>query len=336
MQEEGWLHRDIKPNNLILSASGVKLIDFNIAARASQAGITMTGTPGYMLPSVGFMRWNTEGDLFATAIVLYELVTGHHPYPERQPGSAEATDPRQYVPELSPAFAELLLRAVSCADTVHYHSAHRFRRDLLDLDEEYLRLCRLQPAGWTCSWTRDEIGRPNYNPYVTRLLKLYSQAQRDNSGTRGLDEIARLTYVQTRLDLALQPAILDGQYRLVIITGNAGDGKTAFIQSLEKAVEGLGGKIEHPTSNASRFQHRGLQFIANYDGSQDEGAERANDQVLSEFFAAFDDSHFAAVGSTTPVHLIAINEGRLVDFFSDLWTVSTNASTAVQNFQTAW
>ena len=97
-----------------------------------------------MLPSVGFMRWNTEGDLFATAIVLYELVTGHHPYPERQPGSAEATDPRQYVPELSPAFAELLLRAVSCADTVHYHSAHRFRSDLLDLDEEYLQALPLQ------------------------------------------------------------------------------------------------------------------------------------------------------------------------------------------------
>ena len=165
------------------------------------------------------------------------------------------------------------------------------------------------------------------------MLKLYSQAQRDNSGTRGLDEIARLTYVQTRLDRALQPAILDGQYRLVIITGNAGDGKTAFIQSLEKAVEGLGGKIEHPTSNASRFQHHGLHFIANYDGSQDEGAERANDQVLSEFFAAFDDTHFATVGSATPVHLIAINEGRLVDFFSDLWTVSQNTSTSAQEFQ---
>jgi len=334
LQQEGWLHRDIKPNNLILSASGVKLIDFNIAARASQAGITMTGTPGYMLPAVGFMRWNTEGDLFATAIVLYELVTGHHPYPDRQPGSDEPTDPRKYVPELTPAFVDLLLRAVSCADTVHYHSAHRFRTDLLDLDGEYLQAVPVPVAPSKIKLDPDEIGRPNYNPYVTRLLKLYSQAQGDNSGTRGLDEIARLTYVQTRLDQALQPAILDGQYRLVIITGNAGDGKTAFIQSLEKAVEGLGGKIEHPTSNASRFQHRGLPFVANYDGSQDEGAERANDQVLSEFFAAFDDHHFAGIGTATPVHLIAINEGRLVDFFSDLWLVQPESvSPTTQRFQ---
>jgi len=332
LQEEGWLHRDIKPSNLILSPAGVKLIDFNIAARASQVHNTMTGTPGYMLPSVGFMRWNTEGDLFATAIVLYELVTGHHPYPESQPGSAEATDPRLYVPELTPAFAELLLRAVSCADTVLYHSARRFRNDLLDLEEEYLQALPTSAGHLDLKLEASEVGRSNYNPYVTRLLKLYSQAQRDNSGTRGLDEIARLTYVQTRLDRALQPSILDGQYRLVIITGNAGDGKTAFIQSLEKTVEELGGKIEHPTSNASRFQHRGLQFVANYDGSQDEGAERVNDQVLNEFFAVFSDAKFASVGNTTPVHLIAINEGRLVDFFSDLWTVGKDTSTPAQDF----
>ena len=332
LQQEGWLHRDIKPNNLMLSQSGVKLIDFNIAARASQARITVTGTPGYMLSSVGYMPWSTEGDLFATAIVLYELVTGHHPYPDRQPGSAEATDPRKYVPEISQSFANLLMRSVSCADTVHYHSAHRFRSDLLDLEEDYLQALASPLGRQDLQLDPDEIGRPNYNPYVTRLLKLYSQARRDNSGTRGLDEIARLTYVQTRLDLALQPAILDGQYRLVIITGNAGDGKTAFIQSLEKTVEGLGGKIEHPTSNASRFQHRGLHFVANYDGSQDEGADRANDQVLNEFFAAFEDTRFANIGSTTPVHLIAINEGRLVDFFSELWAVNGGPATPAQNF----
>lgn len=333
LQNEGWLHRDIKPNNLVLSASGIKLIDFNIAARASQAGNTMTGTPGYMLPSVGYMRWNTEGDLFATAIVLYELITGHHPYPDEQPGSAEATDPRKYVPELSPAFAELLLKGVSCSDKVHYNSAHQFRNDLLDLEEEYLQALPLPVLKTGLQLEENELNRPNYNPYVTRLLKLYSQAQRDNSGTRGLDQIAQLTYVQTRLDRVLQPAILDGRYRLVIITGNAGDGKTAFIQSMEKAVQEQGGQIDHPTSNSSRFHYRGFNFVTNYDGSQDEGADRANDHVLSEFFTPFSDENLANVGTSTPVHLIAINEGRLVDFFSDLWTTNSNLSAPSQNFR---
>lgn len=332
LQQEGWLHRDIKPNNLMLSPSGIKLIDFNIAARASQAGNTVIGTPGYMLPSVGMIRWNTDGDLFATAVVLYELITGHHPYPNSNPGCEDATDPRVYVPELSPTFAELLKRAVSCNDTVHYHSARCFRSDLFDLGSDYLLAIPITFSSSDLQLEPDEIGRINYNPYVTRLLKLYSQARLDNSGTRGLDDIARMTYVQTRLDQALQPAILDGQYRLVIITGNAGDGKTAFIQSMEKAVEGLGGNIEHPTSNTSCFKHRGLQFIANYDGSQDEGAKRANDQVLNEFFASFGDTGFSNIGSATPVHLIAINEGRLVDFFSDLWSTNYGETSTTSHF----
>ncbi|NWG76468.1 MAG: hypothetical protein HXY24_18010, partial [Rubrivivax sp.] len=255
------------------------------------------------------------------------------PYPQRVPGSAEATDPRQYVPDLSERFNSLLLRAVSCNPTVHYHSARRFRQDLLDLEEDYLQVTIPQAQLPGLELSTEEQGLVNYNPYVTRLLKLYSQARRDNSGTRGLDEIAHLTYVHTRLDRVLQPTILDGGYRLVIITGNAGDGKTAFIQNLEKAVEAQGSRVEHPTPNSSRFRYHGLEFIVNYDGSQDEGTERANDQVLNEFFAAFDNANFARVGKETPMHLIAINEGRLVDFFSSLWGAGQGDSVATQRFQ---
>ena len=50
-----------------------------------------------------------------------------------------------------------------------------------------------------------ELGRPDYNPYVTRLQTLHSQAAKNNRGTRGLDEIARFTYVNTRLDQHLAP-----------------------------------------------------------------------------------------------------------------------------------
>jgi len=260
------------------------------------------------------MRWDTDGDLFATGIVLYELVTRHHPYPNREPNAEDApTDPRQYVAELRLEFAELLLQAVSCDSERRYHSARRFRQDLLDLDGLYLQATGLPHVVGDLDlepWER----RPNYNPYVTRFLTLYSQARRDNSGTRGLDDVARLTYVQTRLDRLLRPAVLDGHYRLVIITGNAGDGKTAFIQNLEATVEGEGGQVEHPTSNSSIFMYRGVCFVTNYDGSQDEGTERANDQVLTEFFAPFDDVHLGQSEGSF-VRLIAINEGRLIDFF---------------------
>ena len=74
--------------------------------------------------------------------------------------------------------------------------------------------------------TNTEKGLKNYNPFVKRLRTLFSQAKYSNAGTRGLDEIAKRTYIPTKLDKELIPAIMDGRYLLVIITGNAGDGKT--------------------------------------------------------------------------------------------------------------
>lgn len=315
LHQSGWLHRDIKPANLVLSGETLKLIDFNIAARAQQADRTYTGTPGYMPPDVGIIAWDTSCDLFAVGIVLYELITGTHPYPERAPNSQDMpTDPRQHTHNLAPTLANLLLRAVSVDRSVRYHSAHRFREELLDLDGMYLQSAPPVLSSPALELASDEVGRPDYNPYVTRFLTMYSQARRDNSGTRGLDEVARLTYVQTRLDRLLRSAALDGQYDLVIITGNAGDGKTAFIKTLEEEVASQGARVERVTANSSTFVHQGMRFVTNYDGSQDEGAERANDQVLTEFFAPFADQHGAPVGSRG-VHLIAINEGRLIDFF---------------------
>jgi len=313
LKESGWLHRDIKPANLMLSDETLKLIDFNIAAKARQASRTYTGTPGYMLPDTGMARWDASCDLFATGIVLYELITGRHPYPDRCPNAEDSpANPQLYVENLAPQLAGLLLRAVSVDRAVRYRSARRFRQDLQALDGLYLIETPVPPAAVQIQLAPDELGRPDYNPYVTRFLTSYSQARRDNSGTRGLDDVAKLTYVDTLLDTALRPAILDGQYQLVIITGNAGDGKTAFVKNLENEVVRQGGEVEAIGANASTFQHRGRLFQTNYDGSQDEGAERANDQVLTEFFTPFRDGESPDEGR---VLLIAINEGRLIDFF---------------------
>lgn len=319
LEEQGWLHRDIKPANLILTRQGLRLVDFNIAAKASEANRTQAGTPPYMLPEVGMMRWSPDADLFATGIVLYELITGHHPYPDRQPNSQdEPTDPLKYEANLRPEFAAILRKAVSCDAEVRYHSARRFRQDLQALDGLYLKAAGTMPGSTIALQLEPwEQNKADYNPYVTRLMTLYSQARRDNSGTRGLDDFAQQTYVKTRLDTFLQPAVLNGQYRLVIITGNAGDGKTAFIQNLEQIVNQAGGYIERPTSNSSRFVYQGIPFTTNYDGSQDEGEERANDQVLNEFFAPFIDRQIDQHVRNNSVHVIAINKGRILDFFND-------------------
>ncbi len=318
LRDEGLLHRDIKPANLMLAHTGLVLVDFNIAAWAREADRTWAGTPGYMLPDVGIVAWDADGDLFAAGVVLYELVTGHHPYPDRQPNAeTPPTDPREYQPDLHPEFASLLLRAVSCDRAERYHSASRFLRDLEDLQGVYIQALPRQVSVRGMPLEDHEVDRPDYNPFVTRFLTLYSQARRSNRGTRGLDMLAQQTYVETRLDRLLRPVILEGRYRLVIVTGNAGDGKTAFIQQVEETVRQQGVRVEQLSANSSAFTYQGVRYLTNYDGSQDEGAERANDRVLSEFFAPFDDVHLKGWGDERFVRLIAVNEGRLIDFFSE-------------------
>src|SRR5262249_51464560 len=125
--------------------------------------------------------------------------------------------------------------------------------------------------------------KPNFNPFVSHLLTMYSQSPRTNAGTRGLDEVGRETYVNTLLDDKLRPAVLSGEFRLVIVTGNAGDGKTAFIQQIERKV--ASGLEQRP--NGTAFVLNGRHFLTNYDGSQDE-ENRTNDQVLQDFLKLFE------------------------------------------------
>lgn len=150
---------------------------------------------------------------------------------------------------------------------------------------------------------------------IDYINSLYSQSKYGNYGTRVSVEshsFDDLTYTPTKLDRSLIPAILDKQYKLIIITGNAGDGKTAFIKKIENqnGIKDLE-KFEH--HNGARFVIDDTTFESNYDGSQDEN-DTTNNEVLEKFFSTFeglDDYTKSEEG-----RIIAINEGRLVEFLT--------------------
>lgn len=147
----------------------------------------------------------------------------------------------------------------------------------------------------------------NYNPFVDKFLTIYSQSEFSTSGTRGYDPV---TYVDTKLDRELIPCIMSPKTRLVVLTGNAGDGKTAFIQRVEAVAKENGAMFLSQTENGCTFKIEGKACQTLYDGSQDfEGA--SNDQILKDFFSAFEGTKEPA-GDFTKV--IAINEGKLRDF----------------------
>jgi eukaryotic-like serine/threonine-protein kinase len=88
---EGVIHRDLKPQNIMLDGNGrVYVMDFGIARSAYLPGMTQTGaligTPEYMSPEQARGEKLTErSDLFSLGVIFYELLTGTSPYPADAP-----------------------------------------------------------------------------------------------------------------------------------------------------------------------------------------------------------------------------------------------------------
>ena len=123
------LHRDLKPSNVMLAPGGVvKILDFGIArfrpagaARPAGGDDAFMGTPGYVAPEQWVGRAVDErADLYALGVVLFEMLTGKRPFPEREPFTlALASIDRiarrvsSLTPDVSPALDKLVARLLA-------------------------------------------------------------------------------------------------------------------------------------------------------------------------------------------------------------------------------
>jgi formylglycine-generating enzyme required for sulfatase activity/predicted Ser/Thr protein kinase len=156
--EQGIVHRDIKPGNVMMTAGGrLKVLDFGIARRTplatdatqtilagtiSAAGAIL-GTPGYMAPEqITGSPAGPQSDVFALGALLYQMVTGRPPFTgESVWATLDATvrrDPPAIAslrPGVPPRLAAIVARALAKNPDERYRSAREIRDELAALRE---------------------------------------------------------------------------------------------------------------------------------------------------------------------------------------------------------
>lgn len=143
--DKGIVHRDIKPQNIMLLANGtIKVTDFGIARFSRGETKTMTesaiGSVHYISPEQARGEiTDDKADIYSVGVVLYEMITGQLPFESDSAVSVaimqlqnEATPPKEINPNIPLGLEQITLHAMEKATKNRYQSAAEM---LLDLDE---------------------------------------------------------------------------------------------------------------------------------------------------------------------------------------------------------
>lgn len=307
----GLVHGDVSPRNIIIHGGTAVLTDYDTVLRAGET--PCRSTLPYSSPSVQQrVRIEPADDVYALAASLFHTLTDREPFQH----GAECRKDRGLCWDGIEGFEDLrpfLDRATDPEPTRRFSDAAEALAFLDGLrqvgptrhqGQDSGQESAIAPAGSTTPQRLTE----NHNPWLDELLRSYPGSRHGVRETRGLDSaFAVSTFVETRLDRVLLDDIQADRVNLVILFGNAGDGKTAVLQHLARQ---LGLEEIHSERRVWEMTLTdGRRLMVNLDGAAAWQGRDADD-LLDELFAPFHTQDFPR----DRVHIVAVNNGKLLEW----------------------
>lgn len=189
------IHRDIKPQNIIISKEGkVKVTDFGIAKAATSNTITsnVMGSVHYTSPEQvrgGFS--DEKSDIYSLGITLFEMLTGRVPYNGEttvavaiQHIQEEMPSPRDYVPEIPVSVEQIVLKCTQKSPDRRYQSAPELiedlKKSLISPDENFVKMDTMDMVGVTRDFTDEDKRR-------VKKASRHEEYEQDLQGDGGYD-----------------------------------------------------------------------------------------------------------------------------------------------------